>query len=192
MRHILLLCMTILLTACLGKQRPVTESVVYDFGLPDTSARHDIRIDIGRITATDAIDHRRVRYRLQYRDPAQVHFYAHSRWSDSPAALIASKLRSMVNPSKSAACALHIEIESFDQVFSSPESSSGIVRLYVTLQAKDSQQALQSQMLQASASAPSADSKGGVAALREAGTDALKQALQWADVAAEQTTACAA
>ncbi len=191
MRYFFYLCLISLLTACLGAHRPAPESAVYDFGLPDEAARIDTSVDIGRITAVDAIDHRRMRYRLQYQNPTQVHTYTQSRWSDSPAALIASKLHSSVNPSKSAACAIHLEIESFDQIFTSPETSSGMVRLHVTLYAKASRQNLHSHMLQASAPAPSADSRGGVAALHEASKEALKQALQWADTTAAQTAACA-
>lgn len=191
MRYFFHLCLISLLTACLGTHRSPPESAIYDFGLPSETARTNTDVDIGRITAVDAVNHRHIRYRLQYRNPAQVHTYAQSRWSDSPAALLASKLRSTVDLSKTAACAVHIEIETFDQLFTSPETSSGIVRLHVMLYDKASRQNLQSHMLQASAPAPSADSRGGVAALREAGGEALKLALQWADVSAAQNTACA-
>ncbi len=191
MRYLLYISLISLLTACLGTNRPGPESAIYDFGLKNEPDRIDTLVDIGRITAVDAVDHRRMRYRLDYQNPAQVHNYAQSRWSSSPAALLESKLRNMANATKQGRCALQLEIEAFDQVFTSPDASSGVVSLHATLYAKQPRRNLYSHTIQTSATAPSADSKGGVAALDSASTQAIRQILQWADETAVKTPECA-
>lgn len=191
MRHLLYIIMLSLLTACLGAAKPGPESAIYDFGLKNESAKISTTVDIGRITAIDAVDHRRMRYRLEYQNPAQVHTYAQSRWSSSPSALFESKLRSMTNAAKQAHCGINLEIEAFDQVFASPDTSSGVISLHATLYAKQPRRNLYSHIIQTSAAAPSADSKGGVAALDSASSQAIRQILQWADETAARTPECA-
>lgn len=191
MRYLLYISLVSLLTACLGANRPGPESAIYDFGLKNEPGRIDTLVDIGRITAVDAVDHRRMRYRLDYQNPAQVHSYAQSRWSSSPAALLESKMRSMTNAAKQARCAIHLEIDAFDQVFVNPDASSGVVSLHATLYAKQPRRNLYSHTIQTSAAAPSADSKGGVAALDNASSQAIRQILQWADETAARTPECA-
>jgi ABC-type uncharacterized transport system auxiliary subunit len=190
MRLFLLLCFPCLLTACFSAQRTAPESSVYDFGLVNETIRVKTSIDFGRITAIDAIDHRRIRYRLAYQNPAQIHTYAHNRWADTPASLLTSKLHSEFDPEQSASCAIQIKIEGFDHVFSSPESSSGIVQLHVGLYSKLSQQILESNLLQATFPAASVDSKGGVEALSKASSEVLMKALRWAESAATTNSAC--
>jgi cholesterol transport system auxiliary component len=191
MRYLLYICLTSLLTACLGANRPGPESAIYDFGLASKPDRIDTRVDIGRITAVDAVDHRRIRYRLDYRNPAQIHTYAQNRWASSPAALLESRVRSITNAAKQAHCGIHLEIEAFDQVFSSPNASSGVVSLHATLYAKQPRRNLFSHMVQTSSTAPSADSKGAVAALDSASSQAILQILQWADESAAKAPECA-
>ena len=191
MRYLLYISLISLLTACLGTNRQNPPSAIFDFGLESEGDRINTLVDIGRITAVDAVDHRRMRYRLDYQNPAQIHTYAQSRWSSSPAALLESKVRSMTNAAKQGRCAIHLEIEAFDQVFASPDASSGVVSLHATLYAKQPRRNLYSHTIQTSAAAPSADSKGGVAALDNASSQAIRQILQWADETAARTPECA-
>ncbi|PKO92731.1 MAG: hypothetical protein CVU15_06365 [Betaproteobacteria bacterium HGW-Betaproteobacteria-1] len=191
MRYLIYISLISLLTACLGANRPGPESAIYDFGLENQTDRIDTLVDIGRITAVGAVDHRRIRYRLDYQNPAQVHTYAQSRWSSSPAALLESKMRSMTNAARQAHCGINLEIEAFDQVFASPDANSGVVSLHATLYTKLPRRNLYSHMVQTSAAAPSADSKGGVAALDSASNQAIRQILQWADETASKTAECA-
>lgn len=191
MRYLFYLSLISLLTACLSANKAGPESAVYDFGLDGEDARVNTKTDIGRVSAENAIDHRHIRYRLDYQNPTQVFTYAQSRWSSSPADLLAAKLRSIANVSNPSGCNIKIHIEAFDQVFETPNSSTGIVKLHATLYAKKSRQPLLNHLVQESAPAPSADGKGGVAALDAASTKAILQILEWANAASAQAPECA-
>lgn len=190
MRYLIHLGMIGLLTGCLSANKPGPESAVYDFGLHDETVRTNTRVNIGKVSAEDAIDHRRIRYRLNYQNPAQVFSYTQSRWSSSPADLLSAKLRSMASVSNVSNCSVMIHIEAFDQVFETANSSNGVVKLHAMLFAQKTRQPLLNHLVQENAPAPSADAKGGVAALDEASTRAIVRILEWADSAAAQATEC--
>lgn len=191
MRYLMYICLTGLLTACLSANKAGLESAVYDFGLNAEATRIDSKVDIGQVTAIDAIDHRRIRYRLNYKNPAQVFTYTQSRWASSPADLLAAKLRSIASTSSSSNCSLKLQIESFDHMLETPTTGMGVVRLHVSLSEKKSRQVVASQQIQGSAPAPSADGEGGVMALDQASTKAIVKALEWANAVADQSPQCA-
>lgn len=191
MRYLIYLCLTGLLSACLPNHKPGPESAVYDFGLNAETPKVDSKITIDRVIAIDAIDHRRMRYRLNFKSPTQVFTYTQSRWASSPSELLAAKVRSIANLSSSSDCSLRLQIEIFDHIFESPSTSMGIIRLHASLSDKKSRRAVASQQIQESAPAPSADGKGGVMALDQASTRAIVNALEWANNMADQSPQCA-
>jgi cholesterol transport system auxiliary component len=190
MRYFIYWSLIGLLTGCLATSKPGPESAVYDFGLNVETGKIDSNVDIGKVTAVDAIDHRRIRYRLNYQNPSQVFTYTQSRWASSPANLLAAKFRTMVNISELSNCGINLQIEAFDQVFESPGSSAGLVKIHASLYAKKSRQNLLSHMVQENAGAPSADGKGGVAALDTASTNAILRIVEWANTNSAQRAEC--
>lgn len=97
MRYLIYCSLISLLTGCLAANKANPDQAVYDFGLNAETVSINANVDIGKITAVDAIDHRRIRYRLNYQNPIQVFTYTQSRWASSPAELLAARVRSMVN-----------------------------------------------------------------------------------------------
>lgn len=191
MRYFTYVCLAGLLSACLSANRAGPEIAVYDFGLNPASTHIDSKVDIGGVTAIDAIDHRRMRYRLNYKNPAQVFTYTQSRWASSPADLLAAKLRSIANTPGASNCSLKLQIEIFDHILETPNTGNGVIRLHASLSEKKSRQIVASHQIQESAPAPSADGKGGVMALNQASTKAIVKALEWANTVAGQSSQCA-
>lgn len=184
----LLLC-TLSLSACMGAIKPDGQAPdSYDFGPQRAQDKIASRLPLDAIDGTGAIDTRRIRYRLNYRNPTQVLTYLNSRWSAPPAELLQSQLlyRSDVQPP----CALRLQITAFEQIFDSASDSHGTVQLRATLLQQQSRLTLQQQWFDASAAAPTADAAGGVAALRLAANDSLRQAVSWAETAAVATPQC--
>jgi cholesterol transport system auxiliary component len=139
-----------------------------------------------------------VLYRLAYADEQQLKPYALARWSMPPAQLIGLRLREHLgqqraivsrgdvtptSPPRTGASAasssntrreplhhLQVELEEFSQLFESPQTSSGVLRLRVTLTQRGP--ALEGLLAQRSfiarVSALTADASGGVHALTAA------------------------
>lgn len=191
MRYLMYVCLAGLLSACLPANKSGPESAVYDFGLNADATRIDSQVVIGQVIAIDAIDHRRMRYRLNYKNPTQVFTYTQSRWASSPADLLSAKLRSIATTSSPSNCSLRLQIESFDHIHETPTTGIGVVRLYASLSERDSRQIVASHQIQESAPAPSADGRGGVRALDQASTKAIVKALEWANTVAGKSTQCA-
>lgn len=191
MRYILTLSLITLLSGCLGTNKPQPESTSYDFGLGKEIGTISSNVSLSQVTAIDAIDHRRIRYRLNYQNPTQVFTYSQHRWTTSPADLTASKFRTMVKVASWTQCSMKIEIETFDHVFESANSSTGIVKLHATIHTKKSRDVLASNLVQEVAPAPSADAKGGVAALDQASSAAISKLVEWANSVSAEANACA-
>jgi cholesterol transport system auxiliary component len=190
MRYFFYISLVSLLSGCLGANKPHPENTSYDFGLAAEIGVFDTTVEIGQVTAIDAIDHRRIRYRLNYQNPTEVHTYSQHRWTTSPADLTASKLRSMAKITNPSQCIIKIHIETFDHVFQTANSSSGIVKFHASIYTKRSREILASRVVQEEATSASADAKGGVAALDQASTAAIKTLVDWANKVVADTNAC--
>lgn len=134
-------------------------------------------------------------YRLGYADARQLRPYAQARWSVPPAQLVGQRLRdvlgqrrAVVGASDSAALVrmvgpaprvLRAELQEFTQLFESPTTSTGLVRLRATLVESTPQGdiLLAQRAFTVQRPAPSGDAPGGVQALTAA-TDALVQELE--------------
>ncbi len=122
-------------------------------------------------------------YRLAYADAQQLRPYAQARWSVPPAQLVRARLRDAllaqgpVLSGEGAAWVLRTELDEFSQLFDSPGSSQGIVRLRAGLFQGDKLVA-QTTVL-ARAAAPTQDAAGGVRSLTAATDDAVRQLSSW-------------
>ena len=167
----------------------------YDLGTPaatpaPAAAASGAPLAFDRVEAPAAIDTSALIYRLLYADGAQQpRPYAQARWSMSPPQLLGQRLREALAATRPvlepgtglAALELRADLEEFDQVFSAPATSEGVVRLRVTVFAPLAKQnrLLGQRSFEQRRPAPTADAAGGAQALREA-TDALvREVVDW-------------
>jgi cholesterol transport system auxiliary component len=181
------------LIACATPQPPAPKAV-FDFGPAQanvanvassvSSAPRYPAIALPEIEAGAGLDSPALLYRLQYQDAQQLRPYAQARWSVPPAQLVRTRLRDAlalempVLPLEGAApWTLRIELDEFSQVFATPESSQGWVRLRTSVMKNE--QLIAQTWISARANAPSQDAAGGVRALAAATDDAVKQITAW-------------
>jgi cholesterol transport system auxiliary component len=174
---------------CATPQAPVAKAV-YDFG-PSLSAPAAATatplpaLVLAEIDANTALESPAVVYRLDYADTQQLRPYTLARWSMPAAQLVRLRLRDALSTrgpvlstsEGGAAWLLKVELDEFSQLFDTPSSSAGVVRLRATLLRSGTLVAQRS--LLARAPAPSADAAGGVRALTQATDDAVQQLGNW-------------
>ena len=175
MRRLLTLCCCFLLAACYsgGKRGGEEALTVYDLGLPAfaTSAvqlRRDLALEVRTPLWMDSMG---IEYRLLYAEPARLLNYTRARWAGPPSQLIqrrlARQLGLMPAGQGAARCVLRVDIDVFAQVFDDPGTSRG--RLQGQAQLFGSNRSLLATYgFKIEKPAPSADSRGGVAALTAA------------------------
>ena len=177
------------LNACVSSIKPKTTPLdLYDFGLQAATQPVDFSLPVENLSATDAIQHSNIRYRLNYKNPSQVFVYAESRWASPPVELLRQKL--VTTPSSHAGCSLKLYITAFDHVFDDANSSYGVVQLQVSLMSKRSRKPLASTLVSAQSPASGTNARGGVAALDAASTEALQSASRWASVTSAAASEC--
>jgi len=196
MRHLhYLLVLSLLagsLSACMGgKTKP--SPATYDFGLTsaaETAVVPETKVQIDEVTAEESLNSNRIRYRLNYQNPARVFGYSESRWAALPTELLSAKIRASSRTTLSANCSLKLQLEAFDHVFDSETASHGVIQLSVSLNDKKTRKIIASQQFEETIAASTPDAKGGVAALNQASTAAIVKALDWGNAMAEKSTAC--
>ena len=180
------------LTGCAQPGASV-RSAVYDFGpgavsaAPASPARAPAPLApllITEIESSPALDSTAVLYRLAYADAQQLQAYAHARWSMTPAQLLRQRLRDSPGSHRSnpqPALTLHLELEEFSQLFDTPTTSVGLLRLRasVTQTRPDGEKWLAQRTFTVQRPAPSADAPGGVRALTAATDAAVRELDDW-------------
>lgn len=174
-------------------------SLVYDFG-PGAVAQSPANrmapkptLVLADVQAPQALDSTAVLYRLNYSDAHVLQPYAQARWSMPPAQLLRQQLRAALSAqravlnahegiqSPAGALVLRLELEEFSQLFDTPQSSTGLLRLRATLsQPVPGGEALVAQrmvLVQNPSATP--DAAGGVRALAGAAAQAVEQLDQW-------------
>lgn len=128
-------------------------------------------------------------YRLAYRNGSVIAAYANSDWAAPPAAMLEQRLRSaladggwraVVGPASNAQAdfTLHVSVEDFSQVFTSPGESFGVLDATVTLNGANDALVAQ-RHFHFRGAAPSADAAGGVEALDAASRDFARGLRDW-------------
>ncbi len=181
--------LAVALVGCATPQSPVAKSV-YDFGPVQASnaavsAASSVAISLADIEAHASLEGAAVVYRLGYADVQQLRPYTLARWSTPPAQLVHQRLRDALSArgpvlapvDGGASWLLKVELEEFSQLFDTPSSSQGVVRLRATLM--DANKLVAQRTISASAAAPSADAAGGVRGLTLATDDAVRQMSAW-------------
>jgi cholesterol transport system auxiliary component len=186
----------VFLSACALPDKPI-QAVTYDFGpgqvatAPAPSNTKPSVVALADIETHAALDGNALLYRLAYADAQQLRPYAQARWSMAPAQLLRQRLREhlgqhsvVLNPGEATAQnarLLRIELEEFSQIFDSPGSSSGLVRLRATVvqPGPQGERLLGQHTVVVQRPAPSPDAAGAVRALTAATDAAVLQLDQW-------------
>ena len=149
-------------------------------------------------TSGGALDNMSVLYRLAYANPQELRPYTLARWSMPPAQLVRQRLRdtlgqrravfgagdsAALNRSQNAVLPrlLRLELDEFSQVFSSADTSVGLIRLRATLLevTPAGERLVGQRSVVVQRPAPSADAPGGVRALTAATDAAIEEIDQW-------------
>jgi cholesterol transport system auxiliary component len=203
------LCLAVLLgVAGCGSLTPPARPVVYDFGpgataiAPTNRMARQATVTLPEVDAPVALEGTGVLYRLAYTDAQQLRPYAMARWTMSPAQLMRQRLREQLairrtvlapgeagpvlavtstQPFVAPPPVVRVELEEFSQLFDTPQTSAGLVRVRATvLQAGASgARTTAQQTFIARHSAASADAAGGVKALTQAVDDVIGQLDMW-------------
>lgn len=167
-----------------GKHGGDAALAVYDFGQPVREAslsgwRGKLSIEV---RAPLWIDSPSIGYRLAYSEPKRLREYTQSRWVGPPAQLVQQRLvrqLGMIPVGQGGTrCVLRIDIDEFSQVFETPTSSRGVIQARAQLLDR-SRTSLVFKELNIEIPAPSADARGGVAALTAAVDQLEADLLAW-------------
>lgn len=133
-----------------------------------------------------------MQYRLAYAEPLRRANFIESRWVAPPPELLQQALRKSLSGveqrAPAGACRLQIEVDEFVQVFDSPQSSRGLIELRAAVLASRADLPLARKAFRASRPAPSADARGGVAALTAATGDVSVAIREWLDGLTKDST----
>ena len=185
------------LAAC-STSRP-GPALVYDFGpgavvqAPANRMAPQPPMVLADVLAPAALDSTAVLYRLNYSDAHLLQPYAQARWTMPPAQLLRQHLRAalaerraVINANEgvqapAGALILRLELEEFSQLFDTPQSSTGLLRLRATLSqpAPGGETLIAQRQVLVQSPAATADAAGGVRALSAAAASAVQQLEQW-------------
>lgn len=170
-----------LLAGCGGLPKAVPQTALYDFGIPrETAPMTSLPVRLAGVEAAPGLEGSEMRYRLAYQNPARVFAYTESRWVAPPDKLVARRMEQRLHSSPSAQCLLHVKLETFDQVFDSPDGSKSVVQLRASLTGSGARAPFAQISLEKARISKTADARGGVEALTAATDEAISGILDWA------------
>lgn len=200
-----MLFMLFLLPGCSALPDKPVRTSMYDFGPGNLTTQPTARqaplppIAIDDITTSGgALDNMAVLYRLAYQDAQLLRPYTLARWSMPPAQLVRQRLketfsqrRTVFGAGDSAALnrsqntvlprLLRLELEEFSHVFTTADTSAGVIRLRATLLevTPAGEKLIGQRSVVVQRPAASADAPGGVRAITAATDAAIEEIDQW-------------
>ncbi|MBA4218305.1 MAG: ABC-type transport auxiliary lipoprotein family protein [Roseateles sp.] len=186
----LALAPTLLLGGC--SLPPVTPApTVYDLGpAPSAPAGSGGRLAwrIADVTAPPWLSEEGIAYRLAYQQAQRQQHYRDSIWAAPPPALLTQRLRErLVTPASCPArpaALLAVNLDEFEQVFSSPDASHVVLRLHATFWPASATGSTLQQHWRLQRPAPTADAAGAARGLAEAVDELMPQLADWLAAAA--------
>ena len=194
------------LGACSLGPAPRAPLALYDLGARadrgvESAERMPFVFVVHEPTGPPWLDGGDILYRLAYNEPLRLRRYANSQWAVSPLTVVGDRLRA----ERGTRCAhagavpdvgipadywVRVAVEEFGQVFDSPATSRGVVRLRLVLVKGRGHAFVAQREFVAQTDAPSPDARGAVAALASALDESAAQAVAWiAEVVAPQASA---
>jgi cholesterol transport system auxiliary component len=186
-RSSLWLALALMLTACIVPE-PAVRPATYDFGstpVPLVNSPAPSALGVADLQAPRWLDGSYIYYRLHFANAQELKPYANSRWTMPPSQLILQRLKNRLSQNVSVVAAgdvagdplLKVELDGFEQVFSSKDASLGVVRLRASL--IHNHRLVAQKLFAAERPAPTADAPGGVQALTQATDAALDDMAAW-------------
>ncbi|MCL2020598.1 MAG: PqiC family protein [Betaproteobacteria bacterium] len=180
----------LLLSACsIRHDRAVIDGFDLGAGTAEVQAMDDSRrawrFEVR--SGSDLVDEG-MRYRLEYHKPAggaQVLTYSRSRWVSPPAEILRRHLKHYLFWPNDAEdrCYLVLNLTRFEQIFSAPEQSSGVIALEAQVWNSETGRLEDEARFFRAVTALSPDAAGGVAALAEGATRlAVDNLLPWREM----------
>ncbi|MDF1486297.1 ABC-type transport auxiliary lipoprotein family protein [Ramlibacter sp. H39-3-26] len=193
------------LAGCSALPERPERQMMYDFGIGVVGPAPSDRgaplppIALAAVEPVGALDgSTAVLYRLDYADGRELRPYSRARWSMPPAQLVRQRLadrlgqrRAVLVAGESVALSrgkegrppsvLHVDLEEFSQLFTSPTQSAGLVRLRVTLADNTlfGEKLLGQRLVVVQRPASSNDAPGAVRALADATDAAAQDVAEW-------------
>lgn len=177
------------LGACSLKPSNVRPAAYYDLGIAPALSSQPINANlvVAEVEAPQWLQRRGLLYRLVYRNEQQLQPYANSNWVAPPPELLSTRLRQFFSGGKVSApedrtradYLLRVELESFEQKFMSPSSSSALVRAKATLVNILERRVHAQKIFALEEPAPTPDAAGGAAALATASNTLSRQIHEW-------------
>lgn len=186
-RLLLIMAVLVPLTSCgIPKKNAVAR---YDFGAAPQAMKITlpVRLQLLPVSTPQWVNSGSINYRLAYRQGSQIAAYNESAWVASPVELIALRLHG-ASPdhflaagdfSARAYCTLQFGLETFEQVFDTPDASHAHVTLHVMLSSRKSRELIIQADMSSNITAATPDARGGSAALVVASDAAVQQTLLW-------------
>ena len=178
----------LILSGCgvLHRHHPVTR---HDFGItPQTAGTVlPVKLQLLPVNAPQWINSRDINYRLAYKHNDHIAAYTESAWIAPPPGLLALRLHN-ASPDHLLTldklpprtyCTLQVDLETFEQVFDTPNTSNAHMALHVTLSSRRNREFVMQTSIYNTAVAPSPDARGGSAALAAACDATVQQTLRW-------------
>lgn len=186
MRWLAAILLCSVLSACFtaGKRGGDSPLAIYDFGpapagLLAAPRKQSLALEV---RAPLWFDSQGIDYRLAYVDVARLREYARARWAGPPAQMIQQRLMQKLDYAMAgqgqARCLLRIEITEFSQVFTTSESSKGVLQGRAVLLDRARRQVADLE-LRVEKTASSQDARGGVAALSATVEQLAADLLTW-------------
>lgn len=154
-------------------------AAVHDFGPLSMASRTGPRAwSDAAVHAPDWLQDSKLRYRLLYRQPTRVQFYALDRWVAPPPQLLAQSLSAAAGRG---GCPLRIDLQTFEQVFERPGRARVVVEFMArTVEAgAGADRTVAEQYFALSRPCASADAAGAVTAFSLAIGDAIGRLDTW-------------
>ncbi len=190
MLKIIVIGLILTLSGCVGVSKRNSSNAVYDFGLTVGILNLTSVVPVQDIVSKEPLDTTYIRYRLAYENMARVYFYADSHWSTTPAELLTQKFKEVAVKPSQTNCSLLTELEIFDHVFDSKQSSKGVVWMMATLVQKKTRTVIAGQLFKVEVPAKTPDVRGGVFALSQAGMQVIDNIILWSNQQSQASGLC--
>jgi len=139
MKTTLLLFAAVLTLSACSLAPTVPPKAVYDLGPAPaaTAAGGALAWRIADVTAPPQLSSEGIAYRLSFQQTQRLEHYRDSLWAAPPPALLTQRLREQLAGTPGCAgkpaALLTVNLDEFEQVFTSPSNSQAVLRLHATL-----------------------------------------------------------
>lgn len=179
-----LLATALALSACsLAPKAPAR--TLYDLGLAPAAASGGgpLAWRVADVTAPPWLQTEGIAYRLAFQQAQRQEHYRDSIWAAPPSDLLTQRLREQLSTPPGCggrpAALLAVNLDEFEQVFTSPTSSQVVLRLHATLWPASVGGAAQQRHWRIERAAATADAPGAVRALAQAVDELVPKLADW-------------